>query len=164
MVVSRRFACHYAFFFFQFTGQVFFFCEHLIAFKCNLFDRIPSSIIHGWGCNFSPSFIKIYCYAIMHFCGICSVLRIHMELGYFFTLLSFFVSSFHYYLYGFFFILEKRISFKILAINEKSSSGIEECARQPTKILWQNYLKAYHCLMFICKRGYRLFWYQKRMS
>jgi len=45
MVVSRRFAFHYAFS--QFTGQVFFFCEHLIAFKSDLFDRIPSSIIHA---------------------------------------------------------------------------------------------------------------------
>lgn len=80
----------------------------------------------------------------MHFCGICSVLFIHRELGYFYLALLFPIIFLLLFIWIFFFFLEKGISFKILAIKEKSSSGNEEWARQPTKILWQNCLKACH--------------------
>lgn len=106
MVVLRWFAFHY--FFSQFTEWMFFFCEHLIAFKSDLFDPIPSSIIQGWGCNFSTSFIKIYCYSVMLFCRFYSVLCVLRETGLFFFFFVFFF-SFFFFDYGFFiFLLRKR--------------------------------------------------------
>lgn len=80
--------------------------------------------------------ILLFNYAILWnlFCFVHSE-RVWLLFYFAFLLPIFFLLLF---IWIFFFFLEKEISFKILAINEKSRSVNEEWARQPTKFHWQS--------------------------